>query len=299
MSNAITPFMNEVQKPQGNGFMSFDALRERFLTRSLYPKDGRATRVEGDRFADMLRIGSLAEIEQRINALLLDVRSAEHGLIKDEKMQAAVSIAANSKDSFELHYLTSMFIHHREVMIALAGNANIGEKTQMVIVNDETLRADSAVQRALAHNPQLREMPMIKLIRASDSPHVLLGVALNAAKRSKGASTANEYSEVCSALARGLGYDSVVRQAAIEGVRDPEVLRAIAESGSVVMVPRILEAVARNASTPDDVLQEMSSASFPRLQPYLSISVAELAYSTLESKRFEKQNSLSVQAPSP
>lgn len=266
--------------------LSFADVSQRFKERGLYPKDGAAVQVEGGRFADIMRLGTLGEIETHVNDLLVAVRNAKARPVLEERLAQAARMAAVSSDSYELHYLASMFIHHREVMVEVARNKSIDERTQRILATDDSLRRDRAVQVALARNERLHPEVMAIILNGTDDSYVHFAVAENAAKNSLSTrDSTGGYAEICDALS--VSYDSAVRQAAIVGIRDPEVLRKIAANNSTFLAPRELEAVAANKHTPDDVLSELSTSSLPRVQPLLGVKVATTARRTLNEKRYD------------
>lgn len=282
---------------KGMHMVSFGELSQRFKERSLYPKDGRAAHVEGKAFVDLWRLGTAVQVESHINDLVVAVRNAGTHELRDEKMKEAVRIARESTDAFELHYLTSMFIHHRKVMRALARNSHIDEKTQMILATDDELKQDPEIQIGLAHNLILSDAVMVKMLNECENQFVQMGLAWNAASQARSGTANSPYVKICNMLAKS--FDVAVRAEAIGGIRDPEILREVASSNSVFLAPRVLEAVATNDNTPTDVLHDLSVGSMPKLQSMFAIRVAENARRTLASKNHKAAQPSDLPTPSP
>lgn len=272
-----------IEAAQRPRMVSFAELGSIFAENRLNPVDGRVAVVPGHKFVDLMRLGTLKDVEARINELLVEVRAAPTPHVRDARLGKAIESATNETDAYTLFYLTSMFIDQRPVMRKLATNPNIDARTQQILLTDPELKNDRAVQLALARNPSLTAENMRTLVSSSDDRFVHLAVALNAATRSQKLGRVSEFSMICDALAASA--EPAVRQAAIGGMRDPDRLRQYAANNSVYLVPREIEAVARNACTPDDVLANLSKSALPAVQSLLAIRVAEYARSTLQSKR--------------
>lgn len=181
-----------------------------------------------------------------------------------------------------------MFINHREVMRSLSRNSAIDERTQLMLANDADLSRDKDVRLGLAHNPALTVAAAVLMLHTNSDLHIENGLALTAARKSRSGVDAEGFASVCKALTGSA--DSVIRAIAITGVRDPEVLRQIANNNSVILASRELGAVAGNRNTPDDVLADLTKRSFPGVQPFLSISVAAIARNTLANKQYNPEN---------
>lgn len=272
--------------------VSFADLSVRFKERGIYPRDGRAVQVDG---AQLLNTRSPAahiqNYEDRINKLLIAVREAvafkPTAFLRSEQggrdsLEAAEKIAYVSRDPSELRYLAAMFINHRQVIQALASNPNIDEHTQRRLVTDPMIKNDVEVQRTLASNRGLKGGVMEIMLRESADSYVHREIAENAAQHSRAAEGA--YTAICEALTKS--GDSAIRQFAIGGVRDPGLLREIANSRSAFLAPRELEAVADNPFTSDDVLMLMASSGIPALQPVFSINVAKKARMSMAARSY-------------
>lgn len=276
-------------------FMSLADLSAMFRDQELYPHDGVAVEMPGSAITKAMTLNQLAEVEQYVNDLVIRVKGAESRKLRESVLQESIELATNSKDAFELHYLASMFIHHRDVMRVLARNPHLDERTQLLLATDVDLKRDRQVQLGLAHNPALSDTLMIKMLNGTEDLFVMKGIALNAVHKSQSTHYDSVYAGICRELCKS--YDPVVRQTAISGVRDPAVLRLIAENNSVFLVPRELEAVASNKFTPDDVLESLSKQSFPAIQSMLSITVADRARSTLANKQYAAELSQTEISP--
>lgn len=267
--------------------MSFDDMANVVREKGLYSKTGAAVQIDGKQLHKLIQLDRLVAMENRINELVYATAKAATSEEKESTMKESIHIASFSTDTHELHYLASMLINHREVMRTLARNPHIDEKTQLILATDLELKNDRETQLGLAHNPALSAVIMAKIINTSDNIHVHQGIALNAVAKARALPHDSDYADICKQLAGS--FDTIMRQTAIPGVRDPEILRKIADNNSVFLAPRELEAVASNHFTPDDVLQDLSKRSFPAVQHILSITVTDKARSTLANKQYQNE----------
>jgi hypothetical protein len=274
-------------------FVSFDALSAIFRDQRLYPTDGVALEVPGERLAELLPADHLAEVEGRVNTLLEAVRGLDRSQSgpefteSTEKLTEALELAKNSKDEHELHYLASMFINERMVLRQLAKSPDLGEHTMLMLATVPELKQDRQIQLALAHNPALSDALMIKMIKETQDPFVINGIALNAVRRSLFIHDDNAYVRICEDLAKAA--DPTLRRLAISGVRSPELLRSIATDRPLMVTSRELEAVAGNKYTPDDVLNGMANKRWEVIDLVMGIDTADRARSTLANKRYERE----------
>lgn len=269
-------------------FMSLADLSTLSREKNLYPKNGSAVRLDGSALLDLMQLNTFAAVETRINDLARAIAGAANRKEKESTMTHALEVAKSATSDHELHYLGSMFINYREVMRALSRNNAIGERTQRILATDSDLSKDPEVRLGLAHNQALTPEVALLILNDNSSSHVENGIAMTAAHKSmSGGKEAQSFADICRELARS--YDSLTRSVAITGITDPEVLREIANNNSVILASRELEAVASNKHTPDDVLQDLTKRSFPSVQPFVAISVAAKARSTLAAKNYQPE----------
>lgn len=269
--------------------VSFDELRDFAIGAQLVPADGTAVVVPGERLAQLAPLDQLEAIESRINGLRMEVTLAAKP-DKNAALRQSVHIAETSQHPHELHYLLAMFIHHKEVLRALAANKNLAEADQRQLAMNAELAKDKGLQRVLAANPALSASVMRTMLATTDDSMVQLRVAENAAKQALTYDGENDFAVISESLLKE-SFDGWVRIAAIEGVRDPELLRDIATTHDNVFGARERAAVAANRYTPPDVLEDMTSASGIRgvmqgiLQTPVSSAIGRLAQQNLEKRR--------------
>lgn len=248
----------------------------------IYPRDGTLAVVGGGKVSSVLRVATLHQIEGRINELVVELqkaRSRQHAAI-----ERAAEIASSSEDGYELHYLANMFIMQKEVLRAVARNPNLSEKTQMLLVSLPEFQRDREIQLGLAHNPSLSASAMERMLGYHQDAFVLQGLAHNAARQSQSEQGRGPFAEICAELAM-VDWDFTLSKAAIPGVKDPEVLRDMAQRYSAIFAADKLAVIAQNPNTPDSVLEKMASAPLARLQQAIGMDYAVKARHTLEAKR--------------
>lgn len=253
----------------------------------LYPRDGQMQKVEGVEVSMVLKMQSLQQIENRINDLVFELRQVKKR--HETALEKALEIAKTSTDPYELHYMAHMFMHERSVLRAVAKNPHLSEKTQFMIASLSHFRQDRQLQISLAHNPALSSTVMEKMLSIKDV-FVLQGVAHNAARKSQQLNDPG-CAEVCKKIAL-VPWDDTLSKAAIPGVKDPNVLRQIADTHGALFEAEKLEMVAQNVHTPTDVLERMSKTPLARLQHAVGIDFASKATHTLAVKR---QNEVAAQ----
>jgi hypothetical protein len=269
--------------------MSFDDIRQLAISADLVPSDGAAVVVPGSRFAAFATLDDLAAIESRINGLKVDVMLAAKPQL-DEALRATVHIAETSTQPHELHYLQAMFLHHRQVLRAVAANKHISEPTQRVLATDTMLKDDRALQRVLAVNPALTASVMQAIWTQTDDSLVQLRVSENAAKQAQLFDGDSDFAQLSKAFYERT-LDRSVRLAAIPGIADPDTLRRIAQTNDRTFGAAELAAVAANRHTPQDVLVAMTQPSgmLQRVQhvlhPIASSRIGQLARQNLERRQ--------------
>lgn len=263
------------------GFLPKDGIGRFVRERGLSPTAGRAVSVAGKDVAGLLQAQSMQEIEERVNGLLAAVRAAPAD--KDPELQRSASAASAATDSYELHYMASMFVHQRAVIRALAKNPHLSERTQLQIAMDPDLITDREVALSLAHNPALSARVMRTLLARTDDRFVWQGVARNAAGQSRRSLGPDDFSAICEEMV-GSWEDSVAK-VAIPGIKSGDMLRTMYDQCSVLSSPDRLLLIAQNPSTPDDVLDKMTNSPFAGMQRLVGITVPEQARLTLATKR--------------
>lgn len=253
----MNPSLQARERAATSGFMNFEELSLHFRENDLSPKDGRFHRVEGKKVAAVLGMETFKEVEAEINEMVFAIKNSVSQAEVSASLDDAIVAAEGSTDPFQLSYLASMFIHHREVMRAVARNQHIDEGTQMILASDLELRRDKAVQMALGGNPSLIASVARKMIMGNTDPYVENAITATVSKKSVTGPVDSEFAQLCKELARF--YDPLTRATALKGVQDPEVLRIAADSNSLILGSKDLEAVATNKFTPDDVLAELSN----------------------------------------
>ena len=285
------------QSPKAPGIrrVSFAAMRDVAVAQDLIPVDGTAVVVPGERFAQLMSMDKLEEIEARINGLRMEVKLASKQ-DKTAALQQGVLIAETSQHPHELSYLMAMFIHHKEVLRALAANKHLPEQDQRRLAQDPELAKDKGLQRVLASNPALTASVMRVMLAQTDDSLVQLEVAKNAAEQAAAIDAESDFAAISESLFSE-SYDRWVRVAAIQGVRDPELLRRIAATHDNVLGPSERAAVAANRNTPPEVLERMAKPTGIRramqgiTQGAVPAVIARLAQQTLRARR-------SAEAPS-
>lgn len=275
-----------VAKEFGDGklpkFASMATIGHYVREHGLYPRDGKMQKVEGGALTSILRLQTLQQIEDRINNLVGEMRQAKER--HEVALTQALEIAYTSIDPYELHYMANMFMPQREVLRAVIKNPNLSEKTQLLIVSIAELRKDREIQLGLAHNPALCPAVMEKMLGYTEDVFVLQGIAHNAARQSALTHDDTQFAEICKALAL-VHWDETLSKAAIPGVKDPDVLRRMADSHSALVAADKLELVAQNPHTPDDVLEKMANTPMARMQHVVGVDYAIKARHTLAVKR--------------
>jgi len=263
-------------------FMTFDALSHFVREHGLYPKDGKIVHADGKDLASRVTgVDGMQQAESRINALVYEIKNVQRS--HRETVKKTVSLAENTADPYELHYMAGMFAEQKEVMRAVAKNQNVSPQTQILIARNPLINQDRETLMNLAHNPSITADSMGVLIEVANDPFVLHGVALNAVHRSHSEKEGRLYADICGFLAKDQDY--TLSKAAIAGVKDPDLLREIADNNSLIFSPSKLGEVAKNQHTPDDVLERMSSHGLPALQRTLGYDVADYARHTLEIRK--------------
>lgn len=263
-------------------FAAFETVGHYVREQGIYPRDGRMQKKDGVEFSSLLRLQTLQQIENRINDLVDELRETRDR--HEAALGQALEIANTATDPYELHYMGNMFMYQREVLRAVAKNPNLSEKTQLLIVSMELLRDDREIQLGLAHNPSLCPVVMEKMMSYTEDVFVLQGIAHNAARQSQINREDTAFAAVCKELAL-VHWDTTLSKAAIPGVKDPDVLRRIAENNSALYAADKLELVAQNPHTPDDVLTRMAETPLARMQHAVGIDYAIKARHTLATKR--------------
>ncbi|WP_454727705.1 MULTISPECIES: hypothetical protein [Cupriavidus] len=275
--------------PPGTGrFMSFADMRQLALGENLIPADGAAVVVPGERFTAFAGLDDLTQMESRINELKVEVMLAAKPAVA-EVLRPTILIAETSTHPHELQYLQAMFIHHRQVLRALAVNKHLPEQTQRVLATDTLLKDDKSLQRLLASNPALTSSVMQAMWSETDDSIVQVRISENAAQQGKLYDGENDFARLCEAFYQS-SADRSVRLAAIEGIRDPELLRRIASTNDVTFGAAELTAIAANRHTPDDVLNTLTKPAgmLQRVQnvlhPMTSSRIHQLAQQNLERR---------------
>lgn len=276
--------LSQIAREFGDGklpkFASLSVIGHYVREHGLYPRDGQMQKIEGTEISPVLRMQSLQQVEDRINDLVGELRQVKKR--HEAAMEKALDIAKTSTDPYELHYMAHMFMHERTVLRAIAKNPHLSEKTQFMIASLSHFRKDRQLQISLAHNPALSSTVMEKMLSIEDV-FVLQGLAHNAARKSQQLNDQG-CAEVCKKIAL-VPWDDTLSKAAIPGVKDPNVLRQIADTHSAMFEAEKLEMVAQNIHTPTDVLERMSKTPLARIQHAVGIDFASKARHTLAVKQ--------------
>ncbi len=263
-------------------FASVATLGHYVREHGLYPRDGKMQKVEGGELSSILRLQTLQQIEDRINTLGVEMHQARER--HEAALAQAMDIAYTSNDPYELHYMANMFRHQREVLRSVVKNPNLSEKTQLLIASIAELHKDREIQLGLAHNPSICSTVMEKMIEYTQDVFVLQGLAHNAARQSQLTHDDTAFAEICKHLAL-VHWDVTLSKAAIPGVKDPEILRRMADGHNAIFAADKLELIAQNPYTPDDVLERMSKTPLARIQNFVGVDYALKAGHTLAAKR--------------
>lgn len=276
--------LSQIAKEFGDGslpkFASTSVLRHYVREHGLYPRDGQIAEVEGASLSQVLRLQTLQQIEDKINRLVNEMQQTKRQ--HESALSRAIEIANTSTDPYELHYMAHMFMHEKTVLRAVAKNPNLSEKTQFMIASLRDFRKDRQLQLNLAHNPALSSKVMERMLSIEDV-FVLQGLAHNAVRKSKDLGDPG-CAEICKKIAL-VQWDDTLCKAAIPGVRDPEVLRYIADTNSAIFAAGKLEMVAQNIHTPTDVLEKLSKSMFAMVQHEFGMDYVTQARHTLALKR--------------
>ena len=264
-------------------FLSFQQMGQLVRTKRLTADRG--LRVEGRALVDLASVQRMIEAEDAINRLVLKVKNPDNRKDKSLATERALRMAKDSTSGHELNYLASMFINQPQVLRALAKNPNLSEDTQRMLVNDAKTSGDIHVVRALAGNPAVKPDLMRDILKAPEFEDDIVHhqVAANAAQKAHIARDREDpYVKLCDQLA-DTTYNNGLRLVVIPGVRNPEVLRKIADTRDNVLGAAELEAVASNMHTPSDVLRKMADVSPARrvMQAMFGVTVAQKAARTL------------------
>lgn len=248
----------------------------------LYPRDGQMQAVEGAELGRLLQFQTLQQIEDRINELSAQMRQAKP--LREEALGKAMELAESSNDAYELHYMANMFMQQKEVLRAIAKNPILSEKTQLLLVSLPEVRQDRQVQLNLAHNPAMCSTALEKMVSYTEDAFVLQGIAHNASRQSLATLDDTAFAGICKQLASVLSDDTLCK-AAIPGVKDPELLRSLADNNNAFFAADKLALIAQNIYTPTDVLERMASNPLARPQHVLGIDYSVKARHTLALQR--------------
>ncbi|WP_432262838.1 hypothetical protein [Cupriavidus sp. TMH.W2] len=266
--------------PPGTGRMiSFEEMRLIAIGANLDSPDGAAVVVPGEQVTHILTLDRLEDIETHINSLAMDVKFGSKPVVEDS-LRATLHIAETATNAHELHYLQAMFIHHRQVLLALAANRHIPEPVQLALATDNQLLGDRRLQRVLASNPALTASVMQTMWEKTEDSQVQLRIAQNAASRANEHQRDNDYAKLAEGIYKA-SYDGAVRTAAIAGIRDPELLRRIASTNDVTFGAAELTALAGNRHAPVDVLRGLAT-------PEGRLQEVQRLFSPLSSQRIAK-----------
>lgn len=258
------------------GVLSLDKLSALVRAHRLYPSGADLQVVKGSDVANILHLETKKEIQQRLDDLVVRMREPDNR--KDALLEAMGLV--QSEHEQDLFYAAQMFMHERLVIRNLAKNPNLSERTQLILATHPMLKQDKQIQRNLAHNPNLTPATMSKMLDNQGDLFVLHAIALNAARR---AVAHDELEDICQKLAE-YPFDNAVAIAAIPGVKNPEILRHIADNTSAVFAADKVAAIATNPNTPDDVLERLANSSAGVFAHYFGVDVANRARHTMSAK---------------
>lgn len=277
-------------------FITEKDITSEILRRGMFSPRAKPVVIDGENFKNLFTAQTKSEVLRQIDTMLREALSSK----KDDRihgMEKAMAAATNSHDADELQALVAMFANHKEILRCAAANPYIDEKTQYMLMTDENCRHDAIIQRHLANNPAMTVSAMTVMYQHSNDRFARHLLALNAVSQSQLTSGENACSQLCSEISRDL--DRVTGVAAISGIQNSEVLRAIAGRKDMLLGSDYLSEIARNKNTPDDVLKKLAKTDH-NLFGHMSSRVVEVssrAHNTLAWRQNNRNDHDSESSP--